>query len=593
MKLTRIFDLLENLKEKYFFKDDILAYNIGGKWKKYSVDEYYSISHNLACGFLALGLKKGDKVITITNNRPEWDFVDMATGLAEMVHVPVYPTLNHHDLVHVLNHSDARLIIIGSERLYYKIAPIIKNEVAHSVDVVLIDESSEIKTLQSIIELGIEQKEQYISIIEHNKKTISGDTLASIIYTSGTTGTPKGVMLSHYNMLSNSHAHAILEPCDYRNKAISFLPLCHIYERGMHYDYQEVGMSVYYAEGLSTLVRDMCSCHADAFCAVPRVLEMFYKKYEAAGKKLRGFKRILFDNAWHFAIHYNIENKSNLYQLKHRIYDELVYSKWREAMGGHRMMIISGGSAIQTKILNLFNACNHYMLEGYGMTETSPVIAVNYPGNNMVGTVGKIIQGIEVEIAADGEILTRGPHVMLGYYKDTEGTKNIIDEEGWLHTGDIGEFVEGQTGRYLKVTDRKKELFKLRNGKYIAPQVLENILKESQFIENCIVVGADQKFASAIIVPDFDTLKVWAKHRKVNFTDNAELVKSHKVIELIHKEVTKINSNLAPHEQIKRERIVAAEWTVQNDMLSQTLKLKRRQLLVKYDSLISEIYSEQ
>lgn len=357
----------------------------------------------------------------------------------------------------------------------------------------------------------------------------------------------------------------------------------------MNYEYQYIGISIYYAESIGTLARDLADCHADGFCSVPRVLEMMYSKLEAAGKHLKGVKRTIYKCAWEYANTYDIYNKSLIYRAKRNLYDRLVYSKWRENLGGHEMLIVSGGSSIQAKIIRLFNAAKLHIFEGYGMTEASPVIAVNNPaeGINVIGTVGKPMERTELKFAEDGEILTKGPHVMLGYYKDPEATRMAIDSDGFLHTGDIGRLVDGQ---YLQITDRKKEIFKLSLGKYVAPQVIENLLKESQYIQNCFVFGENQKFASAIIIPDFDHLSHWAAEKGITSQDHQALASNPEVTALLHGIVDEVNSRLAPHEQIKRERIVCDEWTPTNGLLSQTLKLKRAKLLARYKGTISEIY---
>jgi long-chain acyl-CoA synthetase len=387
----------------------------------------------------------------------------------------------------------------------------------------------------------------------------------------------------------NALAHAKKQPVTSSQKMVSFLPLCHIYERSMNYEYQYIGISIYYAESISTIQRDLAGCHADGFCSVPRVLEMMYFKFEAAGKNLTGIKKKIYNKAWAFANTFDYYNHNKFYLFKRDLYDKLVFSKWREALGGHEMTIVSGGSSIQGKIVRLFNAARIGIYEGYGMTETSPVIAVNNPVEriNIIGTVGTPLEGTELKIAEDGEILTRGPHVMLGYYKDPVQTKETIDEEGFLHTGDIGKMVDG---KYLQITDRKKEIFKLSLGKYVAPQVIENRLKESSYIENCIVIGENEKFASAIIIPDMSRLHFWAAKHNVTYADNQELVNNPKVIAKIHKEVERVNETLAPHEKIKRERVILTEWSPTNGLLSPTLKLKRAKIQAKHADIINEIY---
>jgi long-chain acyl-CoA synthetase len=588
MTITRTFDLLSNLKASFPPKDDMLARKVNGRWIKYSIDDYIEHSHNVAYGLLALGYKAGTKIITICSNRPEWNFVDMGSNLAHMIHVPVYSTLSKKDYLHIFDHSDAEIIIVGTKSLYNKIAPI-ASEIKRDIKLMIMDDSDEIFSLSRLEALGIEHKEQFAPVVERNKAEISPDECCSIVYTSGTTGLPKGVMLSHRNLTSNAHGHAVRQVWNWNHKMLSFLPLSHVYERTMNYEYQELAIGIYYAESLSTIAADLAESKADGFCAVPRVLELMYGKLEAAGKKLKGIKRIIYKLAWKFANNFDFYNKKKLYLARRNLYDKLVYSKWRAALGGKEMIVVSGGSSIQAKIVRTFNAAKLHIYEGYGMTETSPVIAVNSPadGINVIGTVGKALGGTELSFAEDGEILTRGPHIMLGYYKDPEATAQIIDSEGWLHTGDIGYLIDGQ---YLKITDRKKEIFKLSAGKYVAPQVIETRLKESPYIENCIVFGENQKFASAIIIPSIPKLKEYAQKRKIEYNNDQELIAAEEIVKLIHSEVEKVNKTLAAHEAIKREKIVLDDWSAENDLLSQTLKLKRRNIHKKYANLINEIF---
>ena len=588
MEILRTFDLLENLKS-YPPKDDILARRTRGKWIKYSIDQYYEISHTVAYGLLALGFKPGTKVITITNNRPEWNFMDMGINLARMIHIPVYSTLSKDDYLHIFNHSDVELIVVGTPALYKRVAPIAA-QVDREIRFLMMDDSDEVMSLAKLYELGRENKDRFAPVVEENKRTISPDECASIVYTSGTTGLPKGVMLSHRNMMFNSHGHAIRQTKNYSHKMVSFLPLCHVYERTMNYEYQELAISIYYAESLATIASDLKDCHADGFCAVPRVLEMMYGKLEDAGKKLTGFKRKIYDAAWKYANTFDNENTGWFYLQKQKLFDKLVYSKWRENLGGHEMLVVSGGSSIQAKIVRTFNAAKLYIFEGYGMTETSPVIAVNSPADkyNVIGTVGKAMDGTELSFAEDGEILTRGPHVMLGYYKNPEATKEIIDADGWLHTGDIGYLVDG---KYLKITDRKKEIFKLSSGKYIAPQVLETLLRESEYIDNAFVFGANEKFASAIIIPSYAKVREYAQSQGIKAETKEQLLDNKQIIEFLNGEVAAVNAKVAAHENLKKPHFVFDEWTADNEMLSQTLKPKRRNLLKRYADIITETYN--
>lgn len=590
MEILRTFDLLENLKT-YPPKDDILARRTRGKWIKYSIDQYYEIAHSVAYGLLALGYKAGTKVITITNNRPEWNFMDMGINLAHMVHVPVYSTLSKDDYLHIFTHSDAELIAVGSAALYKRVAPIAAT-VDRDIKFLLFDESDEapdVMTLSKLYELGRQNKEKFGPVVEENKKTISPDECASIVYTSGTTGVPKGVMLSHRNMMFDSHGHALRQTKNYSHRMVSFLPLCHMYERTMNYEYQELAISIYYAESLATIASDLKDCHSDGFCAVPRVLEMMYGKLEEAGKKLTGFKHTIYDAAWKYANNFDNENTGWFYLQKQKLFDKLVYSKWRENLGGHEMLVVSGGSSIQAKIVRCFNAAKLYIFEGYGLTETSPVIAVNSPADkyNVIGTVGKAMDGTELSFAEDGEILTRGPHVMLGYYKNPEATREMIDSDGWLHTGDIGFLKDG---KYLKITDRKKEIFKLSSGKYIAPQVIETLLKETDYIENAFVFGAGEKFASAVIIPAYGKLNALATEKGIKVEKKEQLLENQTIAKALTDCVNAVNAQLAAHENIKKVHFRFDEWTTDNGMLSQTLKLKRRNLQTFYADLIAETY---
>ena len=587
-EVARTFDLLTKLEERFPDKKDMLCRRSGNDWIRFSVKDYVRNSHLIAYALASLGYGNGDKAITICSNRPEWNFVDMGLNMAGMVHVPVYPTLSTDEYLYIFNHSDARIIFLGTLSQYKKLEPIIA-KMDSPARIILMDDSDNTLCIRELYRIGEASEGKMRPLIEKIKAETDTDSLASIIYTSGTTGTPKGVMLSHHNMMFNAYVHALKQTVGPDQKMLSFLPLCHIYERSMNYEYQYIGISIYYAESLGTIARDLADCHADGFCSVPRVLEMMYSKLEAAGKNLKGIKRVIYNLAWNFANNYDNYHKGWLYNRKRNLYDRLVYSRWRENLGGHEMLIVSGGSSIQARIIRLFNAARLHIFEGYGMTETSPVIAVNNPagGINVIGTVGTPLEGTTLKFAEDGEILTKGPHVMLGYYKNPEATKEVIDSEGFMHTGDIGHLVDG---KYLKITDRKKEIFKLSLGKYVAPQVIENLLKESPFIQNCIVIGENQKFASAIIVPDFERLHFWAAKHGINYTDNKELITDPKVLAKIHSVVEEVNSKTSPHENIKREKIVCDEWTTANNMLSQTLKLKRARIMSRYAGLVNEIY---
>lgn len=585
---TRTFDYLDILKTK-FPKDDIFAKYSEGKWIKVSVDEYVEASWNVASGLITKGYQPEDKVIVICNNRPEWNFLDMGCTLARLVFVPVYSTLSEDEFLHVFNHSDAKLIVLGNKSLYNKVLPILAR-MDHPAEVMTIDDCGSGFCFDDLIELGKQNREKNDPVIERNKQEISPDDVATIIYTSGTTGKSKGVMLTHRNLTFDSYGHAIRQTAGPQHKMLSFLPLCHTYERTMNYEFQQLGISTYYAENISTVARDLASFHGDGFCAVPRVLELMYSKLEEAGRNLKGIKRIIYRWAWRFANNYNNKRTGYIYRLKHQLADRLVYSKWRDNLGGKEMWVVTGGAAIRPNIIRLFTAAKLRLYQGYGMTETSPVISVNQPSDNVLGTNGTPLDNTELKIADDGEILVRGPHVMKGYYKDEKATREIIDEDGWLHTGDIGYL---QDGKYLMITDRKKEIFKLSSGKYIAPQMIENKIRESSFVDNCIVFGEHQKFASAVIIPNMKELREWCAKNNINAGESdEELVGNKDVVAMLNKEMAKINKTLSEYEMIKKSFYTSDTWSVENGMLSQTLKPKRAVILSRYKALVDAAYNK-
>jgi len=587
MIATRIFDILE--EQKKYPKPDMLANRHGEEWHKFSTQEYYDNAHTIAYALLEMGFQKGDKIATIMNNRAEWNFMDMGITLANMVHVPIYATLNENEYKFILNHCDCKIVVIGIEAIYKRVEHILP-EIEQNPEIFTIDVVEGRRNYKEIIDLGKAYSAKWHGTIEENKKNISTEELATIIYTSGTTGNQKGVMLSHKNICNNFMPLIDLQVLNHNHKLLSFLPLCHVYERTVSYHYQFLGASYYYAGGLGTIAKDLHDMKADGFCSVPRVLEMMFDKLYSVGKDLKGIKRILYFWAFKLATKYDNYNKNWFYLMKIKIADKLIYSKWRAKLSGKEMTVVSGGSAIQERIVRLFSAAQIRVFEGYGLTETAPVIAVNNPKKRilMPGTVGEILPGIEFKLADDGEILTKGNSLMMGYYKDPEYTKQVIDDEGWFHTGDIGAMVEG---RFLKITDRKKEIFKLSLGKYIAPQLIENKLKASTFINNVMVIGENEKFASAILVPDMNALHFWCAKHRVHFQNNKEMITLPAVVKRVQKEVDKINAQLSEHEQIKRFRLVADEWSPVTGELSQTLKLKRAVLYKKYDALCREIYN--
>ena len=589
-EITRTFDLLDHLVERYP-KDDILAGKVNGEWVKYSSHDYYKYAHYLAYGLCEVGLKQGDRVVTMSANCPEWNFIDMALALCGIIHVPIYPTLSTENYLHILSHSEATALFVSTKMLLGRLRPALDQLETKPQVFTLANIEGERRMLE-ILKAGIANREKWMPEIERRKQSIQPTDWMTMIYTSGTTGLPKGVMLSHRNLCSNFLTHAQVQPMDSRCRVLSFLPLNHIYERSMNYHFQYLGISIYYAESLGTIQQNLLEIHGDGFCAVPRVLEMVYDKLYAAGKDFTGLRKKIYDWAFRHGQRYDytLLTKANIfYQMGQKFLDKAVYSKWREKFGGHRLTVITGSSSIQPKMIRLFAAAGINIYEGYGLSETSPVIAVNDPAHHQVkiGTVGPILNGVEVRFGDDGEILTRGPHVMLGYFKDPEYTAQVIDSDGWFHTGDIGEMV---SGKYLKITDRKKDIFKLSAGKYVAPQLIENLLRGSEYIDQVMVIGENEKQTAAIISPNFNTLHYWALKYHLHYRDNAELIALPQVHDKMRKVLNQYNQSLAPHEQIKQFRLVTDEWTPANGFLSPTLKLRRAPLMEKYKGLIAEIY---
>ena len=587
--IKRIFDLLDRIGEEYPQKKDILSCKVKSEWINYSTQDYIDTANKVSCGLKALGFKPGDKIATVSNNRPEWNFLDLGMSQAGIVHVPVYPTISLADFEYIFNHAEPKILVVSDKGLYKKLSPL-KDKVPSLQEIYTFEKVDGAKNWNEIVDLGTSKQDELKPKVKKDAEKISEDDVATIIYTSGTTGNPKGVMLTHKNLISNMRGIGQVFNFDHTDRTLSFLPISHIYERLINYFFQHQGMSIYYAENLGALSANLKEVKPDVFIAVPRVLELVYDKIIDRGKDLTGIRKKLFFWAVGLGLRYKLEGNYWLYNQKLLIANKLIFSKWRQAIGGNVRLIIVGGAALQPRLVKIFNAAGIKLGEGYGMTETSPVIASNYPGkgNNMPGTVGKIIPGVEVKISDDGEILTRSDCVMKGYYKEPELTKEVIDEEGWMHTGDVGELVDG---KFLKITDRKKEIFKLSSGKYIAPQLIENKFKESFLIEQAMVIGVNQKFASALISPNFTYLHGWSSKQNIKFRDNKELISNPKLLKLFQKEVNKINKHLGQTEQIKRFRLVHEEWSPQTGELSPTLKLKRKFLVEKYQDIIDEIYA--
>ena len=588
MNVERTFDLLDRYC-KLFKKEDALCAKQNDEWVKYSSREYIDHSYNLSYGLLEMGLKKGDKIITVTNNRPEWNFVDLGMAMIGVIHVPVFTSLSTDDYQYIINHSEAKMIFISDKKLLKVVYPAIEAS-GTSVRVFSFDEIEGIKNWKEIVELGKANDAKHKETVKSIRDSIRPDDFASLIYTSGTTGKAKGVMLTHRNMVSNFISAADVFNLKPEDKYLSILPLCHVGGRLGNYQTQYSGASIYYAENMGTIAVNLAEIKADGFDAVPRVLEKFYSVIISKGNKLTGMKHKIFFWAVNLGLKYKpFGEKGWFYERKLKIADKLVFSKWREALGGSVRIVGCGGASLQSRLERIFWAAGIKIINMYGLTETSPIITINRTekGKVKLGSVGMTIEGVEVKIAEDGEILCKGPNVTPGYYKDPELTKSAFDDEGWFHTGDIGHI---EDGKFLMVTDRKKEIFKLSNGKFIAPQVIENLFKELPIIDQIMVLGEHEKFASALISPNFKYFDDWKILNKVSFSNNEELIKHLEVQSFFSSEIEKLNRKLSQPERITRFRLVQDEWTPVSGELSPTLKLKRQFIQKKYRSLIEQIY---
>lgn len=589
MAITRVFDILTQLQEKYN-KSNILSAKENGKWRSYSTQEFADNVNFLSYGLHNLGIAKNDKIAIIANNRPEWNFTDYAIQQAGAVSVPIYPTISETDLAFILSDAGVKYLFISSKELYAKLKPTI-DKVSCVKDVYSFNTIEGCKHWSQLLEEG--KKNPKAAEIEAIKKTIQPNDLLTILYTSGTTGTPKGVMLSHNNLISNSLASQTLCPFQSDWKALSFLPLNHVYERMLTTLYLYLGISIYYAESMDTIVDNLKEVQPEIFSTVPRLLEKVYDRIVAKGNEQKGIKKKLFFWALDLGLKYELNGANGwFYETQLKLARKLIFSKWKEALGGKVVAIVSGGAALQPRLSRVFFAAGINVLEGYGLTETSPVIAVNnfLPNSIHFGTVGPVIDKVSVKFAEDGEILVKGPNIMLGYYNRPDATAEAIDKEGWFHTGDIGTFVDN---RFLKITDRKKEIFKTSGGKYITPVMIENKLKESPFIEQVMVVGENQKFASALIVPAFAYLKDYCKLKSIDYKSNEEVIKNETIRKRIFQEVEAMNKELAQYEKIKAPELLPREWSIEKNELTPKLSLKRKVILAENKELIDKIYREK
>lgn len=591
MELKRAFDFIHLQLEKYPLPDSLNG-KINGKWVGYSTQQVIDTADRLSIGLLKLGIKKGDKVAIISGNRPEWNLIDIATQQIGVINVPMYPTISVADYEYIFKDSEAKIAFVANQDLYDKV----KQATAKmNVAVYTFDKLPNIEHWITVEDLG---KNEDISQLNSHRAGVKETDLLTLIYTSGTTGVPKGVMLTHKNLVSNvlGVGKGLIDLANQMNykigttKAVSFLPLCHIYERTASVMYWYLGCAIYYAESMETIVPTIQEIKPDNFTAVPRIFEKLYAGIVAKGMELKGMKKRIF--FWALKLGEQYEPNKDLgwwYNKQLEIANKLVFSKWRAALGGNIKYVNSGAAALQPRLCRVFWAAGIKIYEGYGLTETSPVItsSMSVDKNVRIGCVGEVIDGVQVKIAEDGEILCKGDNVMLGYYNQPELTNQVL-KDGWFHTGDIGELVEG---KYLKITDRKKEIFKTSGGKYIAPQMMENKLKECAFIEQIIVIGENKNFPSALIVPAFEHLKKWCEHKGISYTKPEEIIKHPKVIEKFDEEIKKINENFGNWEKVKKFTLLSAPWGIDSGELTPTLKLKRKSIYSKYERIIDEIYS--
>ncbi|CAN5493972.1 AMP-dependent synthetase/ligase [soil metagenome] len=589
MEVTRVFDLLNRYEERYSDKLDAFACKVDGQWVKHSAREMISQANLISFGLLAMGFQKGDKIATLSNNRPEWNFLDLGMMQVGGIHVPVYPTIAEADLKFILQDAEVKYVFVSTEDLWDKVKLACSD--LSSIKGMFSFDKLEGKTHWThILDQGIAHPAP--EKVEAIKSGIQPHDLFTLLYTSGTTGVPKGVMLSHDNIISQIMAAETLAPVTPQSRALSFLPLNHVYERVLCYLYLYLGVSVYYAESIEKVAENLREVQPEIFGCVPRLFEKVYDRIVAKGGELTGIKKKLFFWALDLGLKYEIDGKNGaFYEFQLKIARKLIFSKWQEALGGNVKAAISGGAALQQRLARVFWAAEIPILEGYGLTETSPIIAVNTlePGGLRFGTVGKVYKRVTVRIAEDGEILCKGPNVMLGYFKRPDLTAEIIDSDGWLHTGDIGVLEDGV---YLKITDRKKEIFKTSGGKYIVPQHIENMLKESRFIEQVMVIGENQKFAGAFIVPAFVFLKEWCTRKGIAVpASNEALIKMPEVQARLNEEIDLVNTRLAHYETIKKCELISKEWTVDNGELTPKLSLKRRVILDRNKELFQKIYA--
>ncbi|WP_319805457.1 AMP-dependent synthetase/ligase [Hymenobacter weizhouensis] len=589
MDIRRTFDILPHLEQKYN-KPDCFAAKVNGQWTPLSTDEVVRQANQVSLGLRQLGIGRGDKVALISMNRPEWMISDFGIAQLGATSVPMYPSITVEDYKYIFRDAGVKAILVSDQKLLDKVREATEGLDIPAENVFTFDQLPDARHFSELLALGQQGNPQDL---EPLKAAVQPDDLLTLIYTSGTTGQPKGVMLTHNNILSNCRNSQPFVPVSNNDKALSFLPLCHIFERMVTHLYLINGVSIYYAESMETIADNLREVKPEIFTTVPRLLEKVYDKIVAKGHTLEGVKKNLFFWALDLGLKYDTQKDHGFfYNTQLALANKLIFNKWREALGNNLRCIVSGGGALQPRLARVFWAAGIRVMEGYGLTETSPVIAVGgfEPENNLIGTVGPIIDNTEVKIAADGEILTKSESVMKGYYNKPEQTAEVFDAEGWFHTGDIGEIVDG---RFLKITDRKKEMFKTSGGKYIAPQVIEGKLKESPLVEQCMVVGDGQKFPAALIIPSFDDLKGWCKRNGIDANgSNEDLIKNPKVVKMYEELVQKYNGGFAQWEQVKKIALLPTLWTVETGEMTPTMKVKRKMISENNKDIIESLYHQ-
>jgi len=583
--VKRIFDLHFHQLNEYP-QTVALAAKVNGNWETTSTQEMIDQAEAFASGLLELGLNPQDKVAVIANNRPEWHIADLGILMAGMTSVPIYPTITEDDYEYIMNDAEIKLCVVSDEELLGKVESV-KPKVSSLTEIYSFDSLSACKNWNEIKTLGKGKNKEKIEEIING---VTEEDLATLIYTSGTTGRPKGVMLSHKNLVSNSVASRERLPVGSEAKSLSFLPLSHVYERMVCYLYIYTGTSIYYAESLETIGENLKEVHPDVFTAVPRLLEKVYDKIVAKGSELTGIKKALFFWALGLGQKYELHGKNGgWYEFQLKLANKIIFSKWREALGGKARAVASGAAALQPRLARVFLAAQIPVMEGYGLTETSPVLCVNEAANDgiRIGTVGKPLSNVQIKIASDGEILAKGPNVMMGYYKNESATKEVFTDDGWFKTGDIGEMVEGD---FLKITGRKKETFKTSGGKYIAPQMLENKMKESSFIEQIMVIGEGEKHPAAVIQPAFEYLQEWCKRKSIPYESDSNIIKQERILNRIMKEVEFYNENFAQYERVKKVILSDSIWGIDTGEMTPTMKVKRRVIMENFKTQIEDCY---